>query len=206
MLKIWGRTNSVNVKKVMWAVEELGLPHERVDAGGAFGLVDLEAYRAMNPNGLVPLIKDGDLLMWESNAIVRYLCAKHDAGGLWAEDPALRAVGDKWMDWAPSTLASPFREVFWNLVRRTPETRDNELVERCLPICRTLFARVDQALAEQPYLSGDTFRMGDIPVGCFAYGWFELAIERPDLPHLAAWYARISARPAFKRAVALPLT
>ncbi|MEP9378212.1 glutathione S-transferase [Aquabacter sp. CN5-332] len=206
MLKIWGRTNSVNVKKVMWAVEELGIPYERTDAGGAFGLVNDDAYRAMNPNGLVPLIKDGDVVVWESNAIVRYLAAKHGAGTLWADDPAERAMGDKWMDWPTSSLAGPFRDVFWNMVRIAPQNRDNAAVEHGKAACGTLFSRVDRALADHPYLSGDTFRMGDIPLGCFAYGWFEMSIERPNLPHLSAWYDRISKRPAFQKAVALPLT
>ncbi|TCT03451.1 glutathione S-transferase family protein [Aquabacter spiritensis] len=206
MLTIWGRTNSVNVKKVLWAVHELEVPHERIDAGGAFGLVNDAEYRAMNPNGLVPLLKDGDLVLWESNAILRYLCAKFGAGSLWAEDPAERAIGDKWMDWATSNLAGPYRDVFWNLVRMTPETRDDAAVERGRTACSALLARVDQALADKPYLSGETFRMGDIPLACFAYGWYEMPIERPHLPNLDAWYARVRERPAFATAVAVPLT
>ena len=206
MLKLWGRSNSVNVKKAVWALEELGIAYERIDAGGAFGLVKEEPYLSRNPNGVVPLLQDGDLDIWESNAIVRYLAAKYGVGTLWAEDPAVRAVGDKWMDWATSTLAIPFRDVFWNLVRMAPETRDNGAVERGLAACCAVLPRVEAALATSPYLSGDTFRMGDIPLGCFAYGWYEMDIARPDLPHLAAWYARIKERPAFKAAVAIPLT
>lgn len=206
MMKLWGRANSTNVKKAMWALEELGLPYERLEAGGAFGVVNEAAYRAKNPNGLVPLLEDGDLVLWESNAIVRYLAARYGSGGLWAEDPALRAVGDKWMDWPTGVLASPFRDLFWNQVRMTPETRDGEAMERGRGICSGLFARVDGALAQSPYLSGDTFRMGDIPLGCFAYAWFEMSIERPNLPHLAAWYERIRTRPAFQKTVATPLT
>lgn len=206
MLKLWGRSNSVNVKKAVWALEELGVPYERIDAGGAFGLVKEEPYLSRNPNGVVPLLQDGDLDLWESNAIVRYLAAKYGVGTLWAEDPAARAVGDKWMDWATTTLAGPFRDVFWNLVRMTPETRDDGAVASGLAACCAVLPRVETALAASPYLSGDTFRMGDIPLGCFAYGWYEMDIARPDLPHLAAWYARIKERPAFKAAVAIPLT
>lgn len=206
MLKIWGRSNSTNVKKVVWCVEELAIPYERIDAGGAFGVVNEDDYKAKNPNALVPCLEDGGVVLWESNAVVRYLAAKHGVGTLWAEDPAERAVGDKWMDWTTSSIAGPFRDVFWNMVRMAPEKRDMEAVAKGIATCGTLLARADKALADAPYLSGDTFRMGDIPLGCFIYAWFEMPIERPDLPSLAAWYERLKARPAFQKAVAIPLT
>ena len=205
-MKIWGRANSVNVKKVLWCAQELGLSYEHVNAGGAYGLVNDPPFRALNPNGLVPCLEDGDLVLWESNAIVRYLSARYGAGSLYLTDPAARAQGDKWMDWTSFNLAMPFRDVFWNLVRTAPEQRDMALVERSRATCATLLERVDAALAQTPYLSGTAFGMGDIPLGCLAYGWHEMPIERPDLPHFAAWYARVSARPAFRTAVALPLT
>lgn len=206
MITLWGRTNSTNVKKALWALEELGLPYERKEAGGAFGVVNDADYRAKNPNGLVPLLEDGDIVLWESNAIVRYLAARYGVGTLWAEDPVERAIGDKWMDWTTSSVAGPFRDVFWNMVRMKPEQRDMAAVEKGRDICCGLFERADAALAEAPYLSGNTFRMGDIPLGCFVYAWFEMSIERPNLPHLLAWYERISERPAYRTAVAIPLT
>lgn len=206
MLKIWGRANSTNVKKAVWCALELGLPFERIEAGGAFGVVNEDAYRAMNPNGLVPCIEDDGFILWESNAIVRYLSAKYGAGSLWHADPAVRAVGDKWMDWPTSTLAAPFRDLFWNTVRLGPDQRDTEAQEAGLAACATLFKRVEAELARMPYLSGETFAMGDIPLGCFIYAWFEMPIARPDLPHLRAWYDRLRVRPAFIEAVAIPLT
>lgn len=206
MITLWGRTNSTNVKKALWALEELGLPYERREAGGAFGVVNDPEYRAKNPNGLVPLLEDGDCLLWESNAIVRYLAATHGVGTLWAEDPAERAIGDKWMDWTTSVIATPFRDLFWNMVRMTPETRDTAAMMRGLETCSTLFTRADAALADAPWLSGGSFRMGDIPLGCFAYAWFEMDIERPETPHLRAWYDRLLERPAYRKAVAIPLT
>lgn len=206
MITLWGRTNSTNVKKAVWVLEELGVPYERREAGGAFGVVNDPDYRAKNPNGLVPLLEDGDLVLWESNAIVRYLAAVHGAGTLWAEDPATRAVGDKWMDWTTSAIAGPFRDVFWGMVRTKPELRDMAAVARGVETCSALFARADAALASAPYLSGDTFRMGDIPLGCFVYAWYGMDIERPDLPHLYAWYQRLLERPAYQKGVAIPLT
>jgi len=206
MLKLWGRVNSTNVKKVLWCLEELNLPYTRVDAGGAFGVVGEAAYVAMNPNRLVPCLEDGDLVLWESNAIVRYLAARYGAGALWHEAPAPRAQADKWMDWVTSSLAAPFRTLFWNTVRTAPEERDLPAVAAALAECGNLLATADQALANQPYLSGASVGMGDIPLGCFAYAWFEMPIERPDLPHLRGWYERLRERSAYQTAVMTPLT
>ncbi|EXF44402.1 glutathione S-transferase [Pseudomonas sp. BAY1663] len=206
MLKLWGRTNSTNVKKALWCLEELGLSYTRIDAGGAFGVVGDAEYVAKNPNRLVPCLEDGELVLWESNAIVRYLAAQYGEPALWNADPRQRAEADKWMDWVTSSLAAPFRVVFWNIVRTAPEQRDMAAVTAALQECGDLLAIADAALAGQPYLSGADFGMGDIPLGCFAYAWFELPIERPDHPHLRAWYQRLRQRTAYQRAVMTPLT
>ncbi|MEK1907399.1 MAG: glutathione S-transferase [Pseudomonas sp.] len=206
MLKIWGRKNSTNVRKVLWCAEEAGVAYQAIDAGGAFGLVNEPAYRAMNPNGLVPVIDDEGVLLWESNAIVRYLAAKYAHGSLYAEDVAVRAAADKWMDWTSTTLAPVFRELFWGTLRTPPEQRDLAAIEVARQRCGELLGMADRALALQPWLSGEAFGMGDIPLGCFAYAWFEMPIARPELPHLAAWYARLQQRPAYQCAVMTPLT
>ena len=206
MLKIWGRTNSTNVKKALWVAEELGLPYENIPAGGAYGVVSDPEYRAKNPNGLVPTLEDGDLVLWESNAIVRYLAARYGQASLHIADPAARADAERWMDWQISSLSGPFRDVFWNVVRLPADKQDKAAREKGLVDCSRLFGIVDAALARQPYLSGQTFGIGDIPVGCFAYAWLEMPIERPDHPNLAAWYERLKQRPAFQKAVMTPLT
>ncbi|MDT3381606.1 glutathione S-transferase [Labrys neptuniae] len=206
MLKIWGRTNSSNVKKVLWCVEELGLTYERIDAGGAFGVVNDPAYRALNPNGLVPCIEDDGFVLWESNAIVRYLAEGDAERRLVPATRQAKASAERWMDWTTSTIAGPFRDVFWNVVRRTAQDRVETELSRGLDSCSRLLAIADKALAGQPYLSGDKFGIGDIPLGCLAYGWFNMPIERPDLPHLAAWYERLTERPAYRKAVMIPLT
>ncbi len=159
MLKLWGRSNSTNVKKVFWALEELQVPYTRIDAGGAFGVVGEADYAARNPNKLVPCLEDGELVLWESNAIVRYLAARYGQGVLWNPDIAQRAHGEKWMDWTTSTLAAPFRPLFWNIVRTAPEQRDTAAVQAALDECGRLLAIADQTLATQPYLSGDSFGM-----------------------------------------------
>ncbi|AMB87973.1 glutathione S-transferase [Pseudomonas agarici] len=207
MLKIWGRKNSSNVRKALWIAEELGLSYEAIDAGGAFGVVGTAQYREKNPNGLVPMIEDGDFVLWESNTIVRYLAAKHAAGSAWyAEDLQARAAAEKWMDWTTSSFATPFRGVFWGVLRTPTEQQDWTAINASLQACSELLVMVDQALAEQPYLSGSEIGMGDIPLGSFIYAWFEMPIERPSLPHLRAWYERLKQRPAYQRAIMTALT
>ncbi|WP_394562175.1 glutathione S-transferase [Aquipseudomonas alcaligenes] len=206
MLTIWGRRNSTNVRKVLWCAEEAGIAYQALDAGGAFGLVDEPAYRLKNPNGLVPMIEDGDLILWESNAIVRYLSAAYAEESLWLTDPRQRSAGDKWMDWTTSTFAPVFRDLFWGLVRTPLEQRDTAVIERARTRCAELLAIADAELAKRPWLSGERFAMGDIPLGSFAYAWFEMPIERPPLPYLEQWYAQLCERPAFRTAVMTPLT
>lgn len=206
MLKIWGRHNSSNVRKVLWCAEEIGLPYESIEAGGAFGQVDTPEYRALNPNGLVPMIEDHGLPLWESNTIVRYLSARYALDTLYPADPARRAVGEKWMDWTTSSFAGPFRDVFWGTLRTAPDLRDHEKIAAGIRRCGELLAMADAALAKAPWLSGPDFAMGDIPLGSFIYAWFEMPIDRPELPHLRDWYERLKARPAYRKAVMTALT
>jgi glutathione S-transferase len=206
MLKIWGRTNSVNVKKALWCADELGLKYERVDAGLQFGVVNEPWYRKMNPNGLVPTIDDDGLILWESNTVVRYLAAKHGSGTLSPVDPGERAGSEKWMDWVISTLSGPYRDVFWGLVRTPVEKRNLEQIETSRKKGNELFAIVDAALEGKRYIGGDQLTIGDIPLGCFAYGWYAMPIERPAMKNLDAWYARLGERPAYRKNVMLPLS
>jgi glutathione S-transferase len=206
MLEIWGRTNSINVQKVMWTVGELGLQHVRHDAGGAFGVVDTDDYAAMNPNRLVPTVRDGDLVLWESHAIVRYLTAKYDAGGLWPTDIAARAISDRWMDWMSTTLNDPMRVVFWGLIRTPPEERDHAAIKANAVTLGKAFFVLDAALDGREYVAGDRLTMGDIPVGCATYRYFGLDVDRPALPNVEAWYERLAEKPAFREHVMLPLT
>jgi glutathione S-transferase len=205
MLKIWGRTNSVNVKKALWCAEELGLQYQRIDAGLKFGVVDTPEYRRMNPNGLVPTIEDGDFVLWESHAIVRYLAARHGAGGLWPSDPRQRADADRWMDWA-FTFQAAFRPVFWGLIRTPPEKRDAAAIEDGRLKSGKLLDVLDAALAGRRYVAGESLTMGDIPIGCHVQLWMRLPIDRPQHPHLAAWFARLLERPAYRKVVDIPLS
>lgn len=201
MITVWGRVNSINVQKVMWALTELGVPHRRIDAGMEHGVVGTPEYRRMNPNGLVPTLQDGELVLWESNAMVRYLDAQYGP----ARTPAQRAAGDKWMDWTSNRVQPPLRTLFWGYVRTPPERRDVAALEGAGAQAAEVLAIADEALAAQPYLAGADFTPGDIPLGCFVHRWYQLPIERPPRPHLAAWYARLQARAGFREHVMIPL-
>jgi glutathione S-transferase len=205
MLKIWGRVNSVNVKKALWVMEELGLKYERIDAGMEHGVVKTPQYMKMNPNSLVPTIDDDGFVLWESHAIVRYLAAKHGAGTLWPADLRQRADSDRWMDWA-YTFQAQFRTVFWGLVRTPPEKRDLKAIEEARTKCGELLAIPDQALSHKPYFAGNSLTIGDIPLGCHVHLWMRLPIERPAHPNLQRWFDRLCARAAFKKVVDIPLS
>jgi glutathione S-transferase len=205
MLRIWGRVNSVNVKKAMWCVAELGLPHERIDAGMQYGVVNTPEYRKMNPTGLVPTIDDDGFTLWESHTIVRYLCAKHSAGTLWPADVRARADAERWMDWA-FAFQSAMRNVFWGLIRTPPEKRDAGAIEDGKNKTIALLPVLEQTLARQPYVAGKSFSMGDIPIGCEVQRYMRVPIERPSFPAVEAWFERLRRRPAFVTHVDLPLT
>ena len=206
MLKIWGRSNSVNVQKVLWLCEEMGVKYERIDAGGQFGVVNTPQYRALNPNGLVPTIEDGPFVLWESNTIVRYLSAKHSAGKLWPEDLKVRAEVDKWMDWQISTFWPAFRPLFWNLVRTPPDQRDGKAMEESLLQSAEVLGYLDAHLKNRTYVGGDDLTMGDFPMGCAIWRWYGLQINRPELPNLQRWFDNLRQRPAYQNLVMQPLT
>ena len=203
MIKIWGRNTSSNVQKVMWAVGEIGLPHERIDIGGPFGGNREAAYLAMNPNGLVPTLEEEDgFLLWESNSIVRYLAAKHRADVLRPSDLKTRARANAWMDWQLSVLGPAHGPAFVGLVRTPPEKRDYAAIEQSKKKMTEAITILDGALAKSAYVAGDAFSYGDIPAAVMSNRYRQLVPERPPLRNFERWYAAIAARPAFKDQVA----
>ena len=206
MLKIWGRRNSSNVQKVMWCCGELGLACDREDAGGPFGRTRDADMLARNPNARVPTVDDDGLVLWESNVIVRYLAARHDPGGLWPEDPRARAEADRWMDWQQTTVAGPLTTLFWGLVRE-PGRFGAEEVAAAAAAAVPVWQIADRRLEAGDWLGGSRFTMADIPLGVLARRWFELAVDRPAMPALEVWYARLGERPAFaEHVLAVPMT
>jgi len=206
MIKIWGRKNSINVQKVLWCCDELKIPYQRVDAGLQPGDVDTPAYRALNPNGLVPTIEDGKFVLWESNAILRYLATKHGTDPFWPTSPETRASADRWMDWYISTLWMHMRPIFIQLVRCRREERDQTIIDTGREKTLTALKILDAHLDTNPYVAGTEFSIGDIPVGAVVYRWMSLPIERPELPHVESWYARLGQREAYRQHVMLPMS
>jgi glutathione S-transferase len=196
MLKIWGRLSSINVRKVVWAAQEAGVPFERVDAGLAFGIVDTPAYRALNPNGLVPLIDDGGFVLWESNAIVRYLLASYAPGALYPNDLQRRFDAEHWMDWQQTTLNRASGAAFVQWIRTPPERRDSAAIAASVAATEPLLAQLDAHLAQHAHMAGEHFTMADIPIACEIHRWWGLPQQHPDYPHIQAWYRRMQARPA----------
>ncbi|EBB0893866.1 glutathione S-transferase family protein [Salmonella enterica] len=208
MITLWGRNNSTNVKKVLWTLEELELPYDQILAGGKFGVNQDADYLAMNPNGLVPLLKDDEtnLLLWESNAIVRYLAAQYGQNRLWVDNPARRAEGEKWMDWANQTLSPAHRVILMGLVRTPPEKRDQAAIEAGIEKCDSLFALLDDALARQTWFSRDSFGTGDIAIAPFVYNLLNVGLSWAPRPNLERWYQQLTERPAFRKVVMIPVT
>jgi glutathione S-transferase len=194
MLRLWGRTSSINVRKVVWAAQELSLELQRTDAGGQFGLVREAQFLSLNPNGLVPLIEDEGTTLWESNTIVRYLCARHAPGDLYPEDLPTRFLAEQWMDWQQTTLNPAGRDAFLQWIRTPAAQRDPAAIARSVAATEPLMELLDAHLARHAYLAGDRFTMADIPVGCEIHRWWGLPQERPARPHLERWFAALRAR------------
>ena len=205
-LKIWGRTNSINVQKVLWCCHELDLDYERIDAGLHFGVNDTPEYSAMNPTGLVPTIEDGDIRLWESNVIVRYLSYKHSDGGLFPAEVATRFDAERWMDWQTSQFWAVLRPLFIALIRTPVAQRDAAVTARAEKLSEAAVRILDRQLADRPFLTGGSFTMGDIPAAVTVHRWYGLDIERPEMSNVMRWYDRMRERPAFRRIVMTPLS
>ena len=198
MLKILGRTNSSNVQKVLWACDELELSYQREDIGGDFGGTQESKYLAMNPNGLVPTMIDNGNVLWESNAIIRYLCENHAPNLLLPENPWQVALAQQWMDWQQTVLAPAIRPVFWGLVRTPEDERNVDEIAAGQTQTASAMTILDHHLSQNTFVAGSSLSLGDIPVGIMAYRWFELDIERIELPHLARWYQSLADRKAYR--------
>jgi glutathione S-transferase len=206
MIKIWGRTDSSNVQKVLWCCGELGIEFERLDWGGKFGGNKDKDYLALNPNGLVPTMKDGDFVLWESNSIMRYLNAQYGNGRLLPSSPQGMANANRWMDWQLSTLNPAIVPLFWNLIRTPADKRDPKTIQNALEKTTAAWQMVENQLLQGPFVAGDQLSLGDIPVGVWAYRWFNLPIERPKLPDLENWHERLKQRKPYQAHIMIPLT
>jgi glutathione S-transferase len=207
-LTIWGRANSVNVQKVLWSLRELDLAYRRIDAGMAFGRNYEADYLAMNPNGRVPTLVDGDFVLWESNSVMRYLCLAYGKGSpIYPHAPKARASVDRWLDWTLSTLQPVDRPVFWALVRTPAAQRDMVAIQKDADAEAVQWRVVDAQLATRRFIEGDDFTIADIALGAYARRWFGVeGISKPKLTHLERWFAQFAGRPGFTQFVAPPMS
>lgn len=213
MLRIWGRLSSINVQKVVWCARELHLDHERIDIGHRKGELDTEAYVRLNPNRLIPVIEDfrgtdvgGEpFVLWESNAIVRYLCARYGEGTLWPEDVKVRASADRWMDWQTTAFSPAMVPAFLQSVRTAAAARDHDAIAASVARTEPLAALLDEALTGRDFICDDRFTMADISLACAAHRWFGMPVERQPRPALERWLAAMRARPAADGILVLPL-
>jgi glutathione S-transferase len=207
-LTIWGRANSVNVQKVLWCLAELDIPYHRIDAGMAFGVNDTPKYLAMNPNGRVPTLVDGDYVLWESNSIMRYLNLAYGKGSpIYPQDAKGRAAVDRWLDWTLSTLQPVDRPVFWGLVRTPPEKRDMAALQKEADAEAVVWRLVEAQLKDRRFIEGDQFTIADIALAAFARRWFGVeGVTKPKQPNMQHWFARVSERPGFVKFIAPPMS
>jgi len=206
MLKIWGRISSINVRKVVLAAQEVGVPFERIDAGAAFGIVKTPEYLAKNPNGLVPFVEDDQIQLWESNVIVRYLCARHAPDTLYPLALPRRFDAERWMDWQQTALGPASRTAFLQWIRTPVDRRDPQAIAQSVAATEPLMAVLDQHLSRQPFMAGDRLTMADLPIVCEVHRWINLPQLRTERPHLDRWYESILARPSARGVLDLTLS
>src|SRR5262245_11339847 len=206
MLEVWGRANSITVQKELWALEELRVPFERTEPGMACGVINETFSKTMNSNPRVPTIDDGGCVLWESNAIVRYLAAKHGAGSLCPNDLRERADTDRWMDWASVHVGPAINPVFWGLIRTPADKRNMAQIAAGAEGAAQQVQVLEPRLGDSQQVAGNGFTMGDISVGVYFYRWYALEVKRPQLPRVEAYYERLTRRPAFQKHIMKPLT
>ena len=205
-LAILGRLSSINVQKVVWCADEIGLAYERSDVGGSFGGNKTPEYLAMNPNGLVPTIVEDGFVLYESNAIVRYFASRYSRGNLWPDDPRKAADVDRWMEWLSTSMVPAMRDAFWQLIRTPEDKRDRAAVEKSRADSERLMGILDAHLARGEYMTGNGFTAADIVVGCAAHRWFNLPLARASRPHVERWYTLLKSRPGSRQVTSQALS
>ena len=204
MIEVWGRRNASNVLPVMWTIGELQIPFVRHDVGGSFGAVDTPEFLAMNPNGRIPVVNDDGFIIWESNAIVRYLCMQYGQKTLAPQAQQSCATADQWMEWHKTTLYPDYIDLFWAIVRTEPALRDSARIGTLAKSVSESLKILDAQLARHHYVAGETLTMADLPIGPMIHRFFQLEIEHPRFPNVMDWYQRLRDRPPFREHVMFP--
>jgi len=205
MIKIWGWIGSSNVQKVLWCCDELALEYHLEDHGWPYAGYQEAPYLDLNPNGLVPTIQDGDFVLWESNSVLRYLAEQYGNGRLSPSTPEMRALSNRWLDWQLTTMGPLMSPIYRALVRTGPGGRNHELIRKSRASAEAGWRILDRYLSRSDYVAGETFSIGDIPLGILAHRWFNLPIEHQGLTVVRAWYDRLCQRPAYQKHIGKPL-
>ena len=201
MLTLYGRGTSDSVQKALWALGETGQPFEHVPLGGSYGGLDDPCFAAMNPHRRVPTLKDGDTVVWESDAIIRYVAAKYSSGTLWPVDVSERSHADQWMAWTLAHVYDDSNLLFWLTVRTPVAEQDAGRIERVHERLSARYRVLDKHLSAHEYVAGGSLTMGDVPSGATLYRYFHLPLERESFPHLERWYALLRARAPYRKHV-----
>ena len=204
MIELWGRKNSYNVLKVLWTLAELNIEYKHHDVGSNVGDLESPEFLAINPHGRIPVLIDKGSAIWESNTIVRYLCAVYGANILWLDNPLQRSYADRWMDWELTTLEPDFRGLFWGFYRKPEGKRDYTKIENSKSNCKRHFRLLDAHLEKNEFLAGEAFSMGDIPSASYLYRYFEMGVEVEKPVNVMAWYKRLSNRQAYQQIIVTP--
>jgi glutathione S-transferase len=204
MITLWGRRNSMNVQKVVWALEELGIGYERHNAAGSFGGTNTAEFRAMNPMGFVPVIRDGEVTMFESNAIVRYLAARYGEGALRPRGAKELALVEQWMEWSQLNLGPPATTLFLQSVRTPANQRNREAMAKAVSDLHRLLPIADRAVANSRFVAGNELTFGDIPLGVFIWRLSCFDWNRPSFANLERWHRELQERPAYRKGVMIP--
>lgn len=200
MLKILGRDSSINVRKVLWLCDELAIPWEREEWGDGFRSTRDPAFLALNPNALIPVIKDQDLVLWESNAILRYLANAWQGEGIYSPQPRERAPIDQWIDWQATELNTAWRYAFMSLVRHSPAHQDPRLLAAACKGWTHSMSILNQQLEKTGrYVAGRHFSLADIPIGLSVNRWYETPLDHADFPAVRTYYERLTERSGYAR-------
>ena len=199
MLKILGKLPSINVRKVLWTCAELDLPFERSDWGSGFKSTNTPEFLALNPNGLVPVIQDGDFVLWESHSIIRYLANRYDAQSrLYPDAAQQRAKVDQWMDWQATNLNQAWVDAVMGLVRQSPTHQDPDAIKASCESWIDHMRILEDRLAQTGgYVAGESFSLADIPIGLTVKRFNGTPFDKPSLPHVAAYDARLRDRAGY---------
>lgn len=201
MLELWGRANAYNVQKPLWLLAELGLEFSHYDVGSNDGDLEKPEFLALNPHARIPVLRDGDAVVWESHSVMRYLANRFAQHDLYPVDPLQRSQVERWMDWDLGSLQPAYIDLFWGYYRTPPTARDASFIESAKKSCRLRFQALDRQLESQPYLAGDYFSLADIACGVCLYRYFNMGLDVEQPARVVDWYRRLSQRVPFQKTI-----